>query len=331
MTSERRDILRTLAASAVALALPALAQQPAKVWRVGVIFGGSPSSPIEKMARASLVAGLRELGYVERANLILEERYYDGKIEALPALAEELVQLKVDLIVAGGSSSAQVVKKATSSIPIVIATVSDPVAVGLVKSLARPGGNVTGLLSVYGDLGPKQLELIRSVLPKVSRVGFAYSPGNPDHVIALKNLQAAAQEVKVDILPLEVKSSVELQAAVSAAARAKAPAVIVASSPSPWNNAPRTVELAIKQRVFLVATTPTHAEAGVLLSYGVDIPENYRFAARYIDKIFKGAKPADLPVEQPTKLYLTVNLKTAKALGLTIPQSVLLQADTVIK
>ncbi len=318
-------LLAALAAWLACIA-PALAQ-PAKVWRVGVLLLGSPTG-IEKMARDALVAGLREHGYVEGANLVLEERYMNGNLEAAPALAQELVRLKVDVIVGGGQVAA---RKATSSIPIVMANGDDPVAAGLVESLARPGGNVTGVLSVASDLAPKQLELIRSVLPALSRVAYAYNPGNAGHVTALQNLRAAGQKVKVSIVPFEAKSAAELEAAVNSSARAKVPALIVGSGATLWNNARGTVELAVKQRVFLVATSRIQAEAGALISYGVNIPENYRYAARYVDRILKGAKPADLPVEQPTRFDLAVNLKTAKALGLTIPQSVLVQADEVVK
>ena len=274
---------------------------------------------------------MRELGYVEGKNLLIEWRYAEGKYERLTELAAELVRLKVDVIVAPGPPSIGAVHKVTTTVPIVMVNAQDPVGSGLIKSLARPGGNITGLSSLIVDISPKHLEMLMNMVPKLTRVAVLVNPDNSSHLLTLKNIQAAAQTANVKVLPVEATTALEIEKAFSAMAREKAGAVIVGRDALFLQQARQIADLAAKNRLPTVSGIREHIEAGSLMVYGPNSTDSFRRAATYVDKIFKGAKPGDLPVEQPTKFEMVINRKTAIALGLTIPQSLLISADKVIE
>jgi len=275
--------------------------------------------------------GLRELGYVEGQNIVIERRYSEGRYERLPGLAAELVRLKVDVIVAVGGPPPHAAKDATSTIPIVMTNHGDPVGTGLVASLARPGGNVTGLSTVNPDLVGKQLQLLKEAVPRLSRVAVLSNPTHPLHRLPLREVEVAARSLKVGLQVLEARAPSEFASAFSAATKESAGALIVLGDGMFFGQRTRIAELAAKSRLPMIAAEREYAEAGGLLAYGANFRESFRRAATYVDKILKGAKPGDLPIEQPTKFEFVINLKTTKALGLTIPQSVLLRADEVIQ
>jgi putative tryptophan/tyrosine transport system substrate-binding protein len=324
----RRDTIFALVAlGAAADPRASLAQQSGKVWRVG--FLSPTSASLSSQHTRAFLKGMRELGYVEGRNLVVEWRFADGKLERLPDLAAELVQLKVDVIVTGGSPAISAAQKATSAMPIVMTSAGDPVRGGFVKSLARPGGNITGLSNMSGDIGAKLLDLLRSVVPKLSRVAML-TPSTIYGAIS-KSVQAAAQKAGVKTLMAEASTPQEIENAFSMMVREKADVVIV-GSPTIFAQQHRQIaELALKYRMPSMFQDPVNVEVGGLMSYGQKITDIYLRSATYVDRIFKGAKPGDLPVEQPVSFELVVNLKTAKALGLTIPQTVLLRADEVIE
>ena len=274
---------------------------------------------------------MRELGYVEGKNLIVEWRSADGELERLPGLAAELVQLKMDVIVAVASPAIGAAQKATTTIPIVMAITGDPVGSGFVKSLAHPGGNITGLSNMGGDTGPKLFDLLLSVLPKLSRVGVLVTPTSTTYRTILESIEAAAQKTGVKTLVAEASSSQEIDNAFSMMVQEKADAVIVGNSSFFTQQRRQIAELALKYQVPSMFAIRANVEAGGLISYGQNIANDFQRSATYVDKILKGAKPGDLPVEQPVSFELVVNLKTANALGLTIPQALLLRADEVIQ
>ena len=327
--NKRRKLVIALGASALAAPFGSFAQQPGKVWRIGFLSPASASGYANRVE--ALRAGLRELGYVEGKNLVIEWRFADGKYERLPGLAAELVQLKMDVIVTVTTPATSAAQKATTTLPIVMGNVSDPVGAGIVKSLAHPGGNITGLSNIATDISPKLLEMLHSMAPKLSRVVVLVNPNNSYHTTALKDVQAAAQRTGVTILSLDARTPQEIEKAFSAMAREKAGAVIVLRDPFFVEQLRQIAELAAKHRLPSISGTPDYAEAGGLMSYGSSSTDQIRRVATYVDKILKGAKPADLPVEQPTKFELFINGKTAKALGLKIPQSLLVMADKVIE
>jgi putative ABC transport system substrate-binding protein len=304
-----------------------MAQQPGKVWRIG--FLSLSAASLTSHYSKAFLKGMRELGYVEGKNLVIEWRFADGKLERLPAMAAELVRLKVDVIVAGGTPAISAAQKATSAIPIVLTPAGDPVGSGFVKSLARPGGNITGLSVMSGDTGAKLLDLLRSVVPKLSRVAML-TPATTSSPIS-KGVQARAQKAGIKTLVVEASTPQEIENAFSMMVRKKADAVIVGSPTIFAQQRRQIAELATKYRIPSMFGDRVYVEAGGLMSYGQNITEYYLRSATYVDKILKGAKPGDLPVEQPVTLELVVNLKTAKALGLTIPQTILLRADEVIE
>jgi putative ABC transport system substrate-binding protein len=303
------------------------AQQPKKVPRVGILRLGSPPDPFVEAFRQ----GLRDLGYMEGKNILIEYRYAEGKSDRLPNLAAELVLIKSDVIVTADTPPIRAAKNATREIPIIMGNVADPVAAGLVASLARPGGNITGLANLAPELDGKRLELLKETLPIVTRVAWVWDPGNPALTIRLKKMQAAAQALGLKLHALEVRNPEELESAFKAAIRERAGALLVpAVMVSSYRR--QIVDFAEKKRLPLIYDTREFVEqAGGLMSYGPDFSDLWRRAAIYVDKILKGAKPADLPVEQPTKFELVINLKTAKQIGLTIPPNVLARADKVIK
>ncbi len=309
------------------LAAPAAAeaQQTRKVPRVGVLGGQSleTSPPI-----LALRERLSELGYVEGGNIAIEWRWAQGKDERYSDLAAELVKLKVDIIVAATTTGAQAAQRATRTIPIVMGFVSDPVALGLVANLARPGGNITGLGVPTPEIAGKRLQLLREVAPTVARIAVLSDPSQPAD---LRGTEAAAQALGVQLQVWKVGSDGELDRAFTAIARARAAGIIILGSTTLFANRARIAQLAVRHRLPTSAWTRELTEAGCLMSYGANLPDVARRAAYFVDKILKGAKPGDLPVEQPTKFDLVVNLKTAKALGLTIPPSLLGRADEVIQ
>jgi ABC-type uncharacterized transport system substrate-binding protein len=305
------------------------AQQSGKFPRIGLLFTGEsfPPSPNVEVFRQ----GLRDLGYVEGKNIVLEYRYAEGKIERLPHLAEELVRLPVDVIVTATSPAIHAAKRATDTIPIVFAVSGNPLATGYVASLARPGGNVTGLSVMDYELSGKRLELLTETLRKASRVAVLWNPGNGAMVLKMKEVQSAAQALRVDIKSLEVRDPQDFDQALAALPREHPHALLTLADPLTLFHRDRIIEMAAKSRVPAMYEGREFVEAGGLMSYGLSIEANYRRAATYVDKILKGAKPAELPVEQPMKFELVINLKTAKQIGLTIPPNVLARADRVIK
>ena len=327
-----RENFSVLALSALLLALSdsAVAQQPKKIPRIGVLRSGSPSSHASE--REALRQGLRELGYLEGKNILIEYRYAEGKREQWPELAAELVRLKVDVIVVGGVGVTQATRQATSTIPIVVGGAGDLVKAGLVGSLAKPGGNITGSTEISPDLSGKRLELLKEVLPKASRVAVLWYPSvgltDDDEV---RETETAARQFGVKVQLVEVKVPDEFDAAYRAIAKQQLNAVIIIQGSFTLFHRRQLVELAVKNRLPSVCESARFADEGCLLSYGADVLYLYRRAAVFVDKILKGAKPADLPVEQPTKFELVINLKTAKQIGLTIPPNVLARADKVIR
>ena len=313
----------------LAAPLAAEAQQAGRTHRIGFLAGGSPgsSSPYVDV----FLQGLRELGYVEGQNIVIEYRWADGKSDRLPELASDLVRLKVDLIVASVSNSAQAAHEATRTIPIVMIGVGDPIGLGLATSLSRPGGNVTGTASYGPELVSKNLELLQEVVRDMKRVAIFWSPANPLHARVLKDVEGQARSLGIQVQPLRIVSRDDLEGAFRSAATEHAAAVWVLGDPMFGVQRARIATLALNARIPTMFLVRQHVDAGGLMSYGPKFAELYRRAATHVVKILKGAKPGDLPIEQPTTFELVINLKTAKALGLTIPQLVLLQADEVIQ
>jgi putative ABC transport system substrate-binding protein len=297
--------------------------------RIGFLITTSPSALADRIE--GFRQGLRELGYVEGKNIVIEWRHAEAKLDRLPALAAELVRLKVDAIVTAGPSSTRAAKKATSTIPIVMAFDNDPVGNGFVASLARPGGNITGLATLAPEISGKRLELLKEIVPKLSRVAVLGTSTTPGTAQNLKETELAAGALKVKLQYLDVLDPKDIETAFRAASKGRADAVLVLTSPVFVLQRTQIVDLAVKGRLPAIYDQSEYVEAGGLMSYGVSFTDLARRAATYVDKILKGAKPADLPVEQPKKFELVINLKTAKQIGVTIPQSVLYRADKVIK
>jgi len=281
---------------------------------------------------AALRQGLRDLGYIDGKNIVIEYRGAEGKLERIPGIVAELVQLKVDVLVVLIPQAIRAAKQATKTIPIVMVTQEDPVAAGLIDSLARPGGNITGLATLQRDLSGKRLELLAEVIPGISRVGVLWNPNIPSMIIGFKEYEAAARGLKIRLQSLEVRgSSPDLEGAFQAAVKARASAVITITNTPLFRNSKRITDLAIKNRLPSMYEGSAWVEAGGLMSYSANDLEAFRRAATYVDKILKGTKAADIPVEQPRTFELVINLKTAKQIGLTIPPNVLSQADRIIK
>ncbi len=322
----------SIALTFIALALVHLAdaQQPKKVPRIGFLGAGSPAT-----LSAGLEAfrqGLRDLGYVEGKNIALEFRWAEGKRDPLPGLAAELVRLKVDVLVSGGgSSTTRALKQATNTIPIVMTAGSDPVAAGFVASLARPGGNITGPTLGGLELSGKRLELLKEAVPKLSRVAVLGNPDGATYGPQMKEMEVAARALGLQLQPVELRESSDLENVFSAITRGGAGALIGLNSPEFAFHRRRIAELAVKSRLPAGYVGSEFVNDGGLMSYAPDVADLYRRAATYVDKILKGAKPTDLPVEQPMKFELVINLKTAKQIGLTIPPNLLVRADKVIK
>ena len=328
-----RKVLCLITVLVLAFVHLAEAQQPKKVFRIGYLSLTDAAGEFDR-SEAIRVA-LRDLGYIEGQNLAFEHRYAEGRRDRYPELASELVRLKVDIIVvAGGSTPIKAVKNATKTIPIVMVGLGvDPVEAGLVESLARPGGNVTGLTNLSPELGGKRLELLKEVVPKLVRVAVLYDPAIPSSVHELKELLPAdARALKLSIQLWEIRAVDDLEKVLAAVKKARPDGVYpLGGGPVMRPNEKQIAEFASKSQLPSVHASREAVEAGGLMSYGRDLADNYRRVAYFVDKILKGAKPADLPVEQPTKFELVINLKTAKQIGLTIPQKVLAQADKVIR
>ena len=321
-------LIVTLALCLLLTPLAADAQQAGKVPRIGFLFYGSPGPSPELDAFRQ---GLRELGYVEGQSITIEYRFASGRVERLPELAAELVRLKLDVIVTPATPASQAAKQATSTIPIVFAAVADAVGAGLVANFARPGGNITGFTSISAELGGKRLELLKELAPKASRVAVLYNPADRSNVLVLKELQESAPALGLTLQPLEVRGAGEFEGAFAAMTRQRAHALFGAAGILTFEHRKAVVDLAAKSRIPAMWGHRQFVEAGGLMSYAVNFYDQIRRTATYVDKILKGRKPTDLPVEQPTKFELIINLKAAKQIGLTIPQSVLYRADKVIK
>jgi putative ABC transport system substrate-binding protein len=336
VTQERRVKLMnkiiciSVSAMLFALCETAEAQQPAKMPRIGFLSAQSAARMADRTN--AFRKAMDDLGYIEGKNIAIEYRWAEGKIERLPDLAAELVRLRVNVIVAGGSPGIRAAKNATSAIPIVFAGLgTDPVEIGFVASLARPGGNITGVGTGGPELYGKRLELLKEAVPGLSRAGYLRNPDNPASRLTGKEIHAAAQALGLQIQILEVRKADDLDDAFQAARRAQAGGLIVAQTPPINTELKRVVNLAAKSRLPAIYADTYWADAGGLMSYSTDTTDAYRRVAIYIDKILKGMKPSDLPVEQPMKFELVINLKTAKQIGLTIPPNVLARADRVIR
>jgi putative ABC transport system substrate-binding protein len=309
--------------------LMAEGQQGGKIYRIaflGTAFASGHACLVE-----ALRGGLRDLGYVEGKNIVIECRGAEGKYDRLLDLATDLVRLKVDVLVTSGTAATQAAMQATTTIPIVMVGTGDPLRSGLVASLARPGGNVTGLTQLGAEVAGKRLQILKDTVPNVSRVAFLWSRANASHIPYLNDLQAAARGLRLTLQSVEVQELHEFESVFAGMMRERPDALIVTADATHQRRQAWIVDFAAKRRLPTMYQLKEYVEAGGLMSYGTSIADHYRRAATYVDKVLKGAKPADLPVEQPTKFELVINLKTAKALGLTIPQTILHQADQVIQ
>jgi putative ABC transport system substrate-binding protein len=324
----RRDFIKGVAGSATAWPLAARAQQTAKLPTIG--FLGPLTQSAHLPWTSAFVQRLRELGWIEGHTIAIEYRWADGKSEPLADIAAEFVQLKVAVIVTGGTAAVTAAKRATSVIPIVFATAGDPVRLGLVASLARPGGNITGMSNQSADLPGKRLELLRDLVPGLRRVAVMANVGASIGVLEMDEVQAAARKLGLEVVPLEIRRAEDIGPALESV-KGDADALYVVTEPLVNTNRVRINTLANAERLPTVHAEKVYVEAGGLMSYGPNYPELFRRAAEQVDKILHGAKPGDLPVEQPTKFGLVINLKTAKALGLAVPQTLLARADEVIE
>jgi putative ABC transport system substrate-binding protein len=324
---DRRTFIGTLAGGLFATPIAAEAQRPGRAWRIGFVRGSAPPAAEVEAFRQ----GLRDLGYVEGKNLDILFRWAEGRDERLPSLVAELIQLNVDLIVSSAPAATRAAKEATTTIPIVMVTVADPVAFGFVRSLARPGGNITGFAFQHPELSGKRLALLKETIPKLSRVAVLWNADNPYKAVDMKEVEAAAAGLGVMLQSLAVRGVDGFDSAFEAARHGRAGCIITLEDPFTITHRARIVELARKHRLPALYGRRLYVDAGGLMSYGPDPIDQYRRAAIYVDRILNGTKPSDLPVEQPTKFELAVNLKAAKALGLTIPPSLLARADQVIE
>jgi putative ABC transport system substrate-binding protein len=323
---DRRTFIGRVGGGLLAVPFATEAQHPPRLPRIGVLIAGNTGTGTEALRQ-----GLLELGYVEGRTIVIEWRWWEGSLERLRHATEEMVRLNLDVIVVGGSEATKAMKAATRSTPIVFSGPSYPVEEGLVESFARPGGNITGITVAQSDTVAKLLQLLLDVVPALSDVGVIWSPANPGTTLLLRDTEAAARGLKLKVLPVAMGSGADVEPALAAIARARPAALIVNPAPIPIANAERIGELAIRLRMPSITQAKALMERGLLMSYGADSRDVQRRIPSYVDRILKGAKPADMPVERPTKFELAINMKTAKAIGLTIPQSLLLRADEVIQ
>jgi putative ABC transport system substrate-binding protein len=325
--NNRRKLVIALGAGALTAPLTSFAQAQGKVWCVGFLS----QQRLESFNYGAFQQGMRELGYVEGKNVRYEARYMAGKFERLPEVAAELMKLNADTIVVGGGAPTLGVKAATRTIPIVMVGVADPVGAGLVTSLARPGGNVTGISSISGETGVKRLDLLISAIPNLSRVAVFFNPANAGYEIPLKPIQAAAKKAGVHLMPFGVRTWEEIEKTFSVMGTQRVQALLIMSGGLFGTYRRQLAQLAATRRLPSIHEAEPYAEFGGLMSYGYSVAESFRRAAVFVDKIFKGAKPADLPVEQPTTFNLVINMKTASALGIKFPNSILVRATKVIE
>jgi putative ABC transport system substrate-binding protein len=323
----RRDIIKGIAGSAAAWPLTARAQQGGKKHVIGRFSAGSVTDPVNDV----LTEALRESGWVEGENVVFERRYAENRLERLPELAADLVRLNVDVILAGGTLAPLAAKRATSTIPIVMVNAGDPLGTGLVASLARPGGNVTGMSLMAPELGGKRLELLKELLPRLARVAVLWNAANPYSALVFKQVQAAGGTLGIEVQSLELRDPDDFDGAFETVQRQHPDALITVEDPLTFNHRKRIADFAAGQQLPSLSGLSEFAAAGGLISYGANQVDLFRRVAGYVDKILKGAKPADLPVQQPSKFELVINLKTAKAVGITIPPSLLARADEVIE
>jgi putative ABC transport system substrate-binding protein len=326
---KRMMTVLTLCAMLFALCSHAAAQQPAKIPRIGVLAGSSSAGESPRVE--AFRQGIRDLGYVEDKNIAIEYRYANARFDKLPALADELIRLKVDVLVVSTTPAVQAAKNATKTIPIIFFGVFDPVAAGLVDSLARPGGNITGFTNIATTLAGKRLELLKETVPKLSRIAVLYDPKSPGSVAQWNESQQQARELGLQLHSMEVSSADKYEGAFKQAVKARSGALAVTADALANANRKQIADLATKARLPAIYPWGEFVDSGGLMSYGPNFAAVGRDAARYVDKILKGTKPADLPVEQPTKFELVINSRTAKSLGLTIPPLVLMRAEKVVK
>jgi len=328
--NNRRRLVIAFGAGALAAPLASWAQQ-GKVWRIGFISGAAPPASLETAPQGGFLQGMRELGYVEGRNFVMEWRFAEAKAERYVEFAAELARLKVDVVVTGAPQAVRPMQQAAPQIPIVMGISTDPVGSGFAASLARPGGNITGIASSLEDSSPKQLELLVAAVPNMVRLGLLTTSMSPAYAAVLKRIQVSAQQARLTLVTADARNGNELAAAFATLSKGRAQAVIVPSDVLFNLNRDKIAALAISHRLPSMFGVREYVEAGGLMSYGESFREFFRRAASYVDKIIKGAKPGDLPIEQPSRFYLTINRKTARALGITIPQSLLGRADEVIE
>jgi len=329
--SRRRQILIALGSGAFLTPYASFAQQTNKLRRIGFLVAAARPPSIDAHYMGTFIRGLRDLGYVEGKNFVIEWRFADGNYQRLPALAGELVGLNVDVLVTGGTAANSALQKATTTIPIVNATMSDPVGNGFAKSLTHPGGNITGLALATTDMSPKHVELLRLIVPKLTSLGVLVNLGNSAHPAVAKSITTNAQRLGIKVRILDARNADGLTRNFSIMKQERTEAVIAVVDAFFISQRREIAELALKNNLPSMFSAQEHVEAGGLMSYGQNLADLYRRAAAYVDKIFKGAKPGNLPIEQPAVFSLTINSKTAKALGLEIPQELLLRADKVIE
>ena len=328
----RREFITLLGGAVAAGPIAARAQQDSKSWRIGFLTPRSrPSPPDRDTFSDAFMQGMSDLGYSEGKNLAVEWRYADGDYKRLTGFATELAGMNLPVIVTYGTAAARVLQGTTKTIPIVVAAADDLVGAGIVASLARPGGNITGLSLIDADISGKQLELLKAISPTLSRVAVLLNPGNPANPAVLKRVQAVGPALNVEVVAVNAATPQAIEKAFADAAQQRAGAVIVAADAFFSGQGPRIAASALQHRLATISYYQDHVVAGCLMNYGQNVAEFHRQAAKYVDRILKGAKPEDLPVEQPTKFDLVINNKTAVALGLTIPRGVLVSADRVIE
>jgi putative ABC transport system substrate-binding protein len=316
-------------AAVLAASFPTAAQPPDRVVRIGFLAASGPER--ERRLLESFQQGLRELGYREGVNFVIEERYAGGRFERLPELAAELLKRRADILLVAGAPAAQAAKRVTTTVPIVMTNAADPVGTGLVASLARPGGNVTGLSDFNEGVVAKRLALVKEIIPSASRVAVLYNPGNPTNPLQLKMTQDAARTLGITVIPLDVRTAEDLDRASVTIQKERPQALLAIGDPALGSLRAQLVQLAAKHRLPATFSGKDSIDLGGLMSYGTRFEDLYRRAASYVDRIVKGASPADLPIEQPSTFEFVLNLRTARALGLTIPPAVVLRADRVIE
>jgi putative ABC transport system substrate-binding protein len=325
----RRDFIKAIIGSAASWPFAARAQQAGKVWRVGMLDVTSAALNVKNID--AFRAGMRALGYVDGQNLVIDYRSVDGRLERLPELVAELIRLKCDVMVTRGTPATLAAKDATPTIPIVVTAVGEPVETGMVQSLSRPGGNVTGLSAFTTQLAQKRIELLRELAPQISRIGYMSNMSNASVPAQWDEIKLAAQAFGLNALMFDVRKPEDIAQSFDAATAKRIDALAVGNDSVLIASRQRVTELAAKHQLLTIYSSREYVDAGGLIAYAAHYPDLYRRAAAYVDKIFKGAKPADLPIEQPTKLEIVINLKTAKALGLTVPPNMLARADEVIE